>query len=96
MPQLFPLVLLKVISSFFKIQIDKKVILFLLSESMLTAGLSEYELRLIIIICIVVGVLLIIVFLCYLCHRRNNKGNKGEMIHLQCFCLSFVILEAND
>ena len=86
----------RVISSFFKIQIDKKVILFLLSESMLTAGLSEFELRIIIIVCIVVGVLLIIVFLCYLCHWRNNKGNKGEIIHLHCFCLSFVILEAND
>ena len=65
---------------------------------MLTAGLSEFELRIIIIVCIVVGVILIIVFLCYLCHRRNNKlANKGEkQIHLQCFCLSFVILEAND
>ena len=63
---------------------------------MLTAGLSELELRIIIIVCIVVGVLLIIVLLCYLCHRRNNTGNKGEMIHLQCFCFSFVILEAND
>lgn len=49
-----------------------------LTESMLTAGLSEFELRIIIIVCIVVGVLLIIVFLCYLCHRRNNKlGNKA-------------------
>jgi hypothetical protein len=48
-----------------------------LTESMLTAGLSEFELRIIIIVCIVVGVLLIIVFLCYLCHRRNNTGNKA-------------------
>merc|ERR1719209_2224587 len=48
-----------------------------LTESMLTAGLSELELRIIIIVCVVVGVLLIIVFLCYLCHRRNNKGNKA-------------------
>merc|ERR1712038_2045624 len=48
-----------------------------LTESMLTAGLSEFELRIIIIVCIVVGVLLIIVFLCYLCHRRNNKGSKA-------------------
>merc|ERR1712212_301322 len=67
-----------------------------LTESMLTAGLSELELRIIIIVCIVVGVILIIVFLCYLYHRKNNKGNKGEMIHLQCFCPSFVILEAID
>merc|ERR1711990_1186082 len=37
-----------------------------LTESMLTAGLSEFELRIIIIVCI--G---------YLCHRRNNKGNKA-------------------
>ena len=96
MPQLFPLVLFRVISSFFKRQMSKKVIQISSSESMLTAGLSELELRIIIIVCVVVGVLLIIVFLCYLYHRRNNKGNKGEMIHLQCFCLSFVILEAND
>jgi len=48
-----------------------------LTESMLTAGLSELELRIIIIVCIVVGVILIIVFLCYLYHRRNNKGNKA-------------------
>jgi len=48
-----------------------------LTESMLTAGLSELELRIIIIVCVVVGVLLIIVFLCYLYHRKNNKGNKA-------------------
>merc|ERR1719400_1404426 len=48
-----------------------------LTESMLTAGLSELELRIIIIVCCVVGIIAIIVFLCYLYHRRNNKGNKG-------------------
>ena len=83
MPQLFPLVLLKGLKLIFqKTDRLESDYLFLSSESMLTAGLSELELRIIIIVCIVVGVLLIIVLLCYLCHRRNNMGNKGE-IHLQ-------------
>merc|ERR1712192_80758 len=37
-----------------------------LTESMLTAGLSELELRIIIIVC-----------LCYTYHRKSNKGNKA-------------------
>merc|ERR1711972_1289471 len=40
-----------------------------LTESMLTAGLSELELRIVIIA--------IIVLLCYLYHRRSSKGSKA-------------------
>ena len=88
MPQLFPLVLSRVISSLFNRQIDEKVILIISSsESMLTAGLTELELRIIIIVCIVVGVILLIVFLCYTYHRKNSKGNKGERRY---FCSAFA------
>ena len=45
---------------------------------MLTAGLGEHEIRIIIIVCIVVGVLLILLLACYYCHRRANQSNKGE------------------
>merc|ERR1719382_1003370 len=48
-----------------------------LTESMLAAGLSELELRIIIIVCCVVGIIAIIVLLCYLYHRRSSKGSKG-------------------
>ena len=63
---------------------------------MLTAGLSELELRIIIIVCCVVGIIAIIVLLCYLYHRRSSKGSKGGflILFLQCSRLCFVILEA--
>ena len=47
---------------------------------MLTAGLSELELRIIIIVCCVVGIIAIIVLLCYLYHRRSSKGSKGGFL----------------
>merc|ERR1719319_647747 len=48
-----------------------------LTEAMLTAGLGEHEIRIIIIVCIVVGVLLILLLACYYCHRRANQSNKA-------------------
>jgi len=48
-----------------------------LTEAMLTAGLSELELRIIIIVCCVLGIIAIIVLLCYLYHRRSSKGSKA-------------------
>jgi len=48
-----------------------------LTEAMLTAGLGEYEIRIIIIVCIVVGVLLILLLACYYCHRRANQSKKA-------------------
>ena len=52
--------------------------LVLFSAEMMIGGLTESEVKLIIIILAVAGVILLICLACYFCHRRHTQGNKGE------------------
>ena len=58
---------------------------------MMTPGLSEQELTLVIIVLVVVLVVLLVCAACYLCHRHHTT-NKGQF-HIWFICFGFVILE---
>jgi len=48
-----------------------------LTAEMMIGGLTENEVKLIIIILAVAGVILLVCLACYFCHRRHTQGNKA-------------------